>query len=382
MRLVIIWAFLLIILKLTKLKLTNCRNYSNLNIKFSNNMNIFIGNNAQGKTNLLESIVFLSLTKSHRVGQNPNVVMFNKNVCKINGVIKKADIITKLECRIGDKKELFKNGTIIRKVSDYISNLNVIVFGPDDLDIVKGSPNNRRNLLNIELSQIDKDYLNTYNEFNKILRIRNEYLKMMYSNSLTDKSYLDILTDKFIEKSIYIYQKRNEFINKINESVNDNYNLISKGDNIRVIYENNIHFDNYEVDEIRKEMESIIRDNYYKEIKYGMSLYGPHRDDFSFYINDSDIKYYGSQGQQKLAILSFKLSEIDIFEDITLEKPILLLDDIFSEFDIKKRNNLIKYINSKDIQSFITTTDLKNINKRYLDGASIYEVKDGNIERK
>ena len=382
MRLVIIWAFLLIILKLTKLKLTNFRNYSNLNIKFSNNMNIFIGNNAQGKTNLLESIVFLSLTKSHRVGQNPNVVMFNKNVCKINGVIKKADIITKLECRIGDKKELFKNGTIIRKVSDYISNLNVIVFGPDDLDIVKGSPNNRRNLLNIELSQIDKDYLNTYNEFNKILRIRNEYLKMMYSNSLTDKSYLDILTDKFIEKSIYIYQKRNEFINKINESVNDNYNLISKGDNIRVIYENNIHFDNYEVDEIRKEMESIIRDNYYKEIKYGMSLYGPHRDDFSFYINDSDIKYYGSQGQQKLAILSFKLSEIDIFEDITLEKPILLLDDIFSEFDIKKRNNLIKYINSKDIQSFITTTDLKNINKRYLDSASIYEVKDGNIERK
>ena len=345
-------------------------------------MNIFIGNNAQGKTNLLESIVFLSLTKSHRVGQNPNVVMFNKNVCKINGVIKKADIITKLECRIGDKKELFKNGTIIRKVSDYISNLNVIVFGPDDLDIVKGSPNNRRNLLNIELSQIDKDYLNTYNEFNKILRIRNEYLKMMYSNSLTDKSYLDILTDKFIEKSIYIYQKRNEFINKINESINDNYNIISKGDNIRVIYENNIHFDNYDVDEIRKEMESIIHDNYYKEIKYGMSLYGPHRDDFSFYINDSDIKYYGSQGQQKLAILSFKLSEIDIFEDITLEKPILLLDDIFSEFDIKKRNNLIKYINSKDIQSFITTTDLKNINKRYLDGASIYEVKDGNIERK
>lgn len=382
MRLVIIWAFLLIILKLTKLKLTNFRNYSNLNIKFSNNMNIFIGNNAQGKTNLLESIVFLSLTKSHRVGQNPNVVMFNKNVCKINGVIKKADIVTKLECRISDKKELFKNGTVIRKVSDYISNLNVIVFGPDDLEIVKGSPNNRRILLNIELSQIDSNYLNTYNEFNKILRIRNEYLKMMYSNSLTDKSYLDILTDKFIEKSIYIYQKRNEFINKINESINDNYNLISKGDNIKVIYENNILFDNYDVDEIRKEMESIIHDNYYKEIKYGMSLYGPHRDDFSFYINNSDIKFYGSQGQQKLAILSFKLSEIDIFEDITLEKPILLLDDIFSEFDIKKRNNLIKYIKSKDIQSFITTTDLKSINKRYLDGASIYEVKDGNIERK
>ena len=113
-----------------------------------------------------------------------------------------------------------------------------------------------------------------------------------------------------------------------------------------------------------------------------MSLYGPHRDDFIFNNNDKDIKYYGSQGQQKLAILSFKLSEIDIFNNITGEDPILLLDDIFSEFDIKKRNNILKYINSKDIQCFITTTDLKNINKRYISNASIYEVKDGNIERK
>ena len=378
----IIWAFLLIILKLRKLKLTNFRNYSNLNIKFDNNMNIFIGSNAQGKTNLLESIVFLSLTKSHRVGQNPNIIMFNKNICKINGVVKKGSIVTKLECRISDKKELFKNGTNIRKVSDYISNLNVIVFGPDDLDIVKGSPSIRRNLLNIELSQIDKDYLNTYNEFNKILRIRNEYLKMMFNNSLSDKSYLDILTDKFIDKAILIYQKRYEFINKINKNINDNYNFIGKDGNISIYYDTNIEFNNFSYDEIKNKMNDIIKSNYYKELKYGMSLYGPHRDDFIFNNNDKDIKYYGSQGQQKLAILSFKLSEIDIFNNITGEDPILLLDDIFSEFDIKKRNNILKYINSKDIQCFITTTDLKNINKRYISNASIYEVKEGNIGRK
>ena len=171
-------------------------------------------------------------------------------------------------------------------------------------------------------------------------------------------------------------------MNKINEKINDNYNFIGKDGNINIYYDTNIEFNDFSYNEIKNKMNDIIKSNYYKELKYGMSLYGPHRDDFIFNNNDKDIKYYGSQGQQKLAILSFKLSEIDIFNNITGENPILLLDDIFSEFDIKKRNNILKYINSKDIQCFITTTDLKNINKRYIINASIYEVKDGNIERK
>ena len=345
-------------------------------------MNIFVGNNAQGKTNILESIIILALTKSHRVGVNPNIIIFNKKKRKIKGVIKKEKIISKLEFSQDDEsKQLSLNGTKIRKVSDYISNLNVIVFTPNDLDIIQGSPNIRRNLLNIELSQISKTYLNTLNQYNKVLKTRNEYLKVLYGNSIGDKKYLDILTDKLIEKAIIIYQLRNDFINKINNEIDKNYRNISNVGNLKIQYLPNIEIDNFSDDEIEKKLRKIIVKNYNKELKYGMSLYGPHRDDFSFILDENDLKYFGSQGQQKLAVLSFKLSEISIFKDYTDTYPVLLLDDIFSEFDLNKRNNLLKYIRSLDIQSILTTTDLKNINKRYVKESYIYNVHNGNIER-
>ena len=164
-------------MKITKISLLNFRNYDKTDIKFNENMNIFVGENAQGKTNILESIVILALTKSHRVGVNPNIIKFNKSRCSIKGTIKKNKLISKLEYRQkDDKKELFINNKKINRNSDYLSNLNVIVFIPDDLEIIKGSPVFRRNLLNIELCQIFNNYVNTYNEFNKILKNRNEYL--------------------------------------------------------------------------------------------------------------------------------------------------------------------------------------------------------------
>ena len=345
-------------------------------------MNIFVGNNAQGKTNILESIIILALTKSHRVGVNPNIIMFNKKKCKIKGVIKKDKIISKLEFSQDDEsKQLSLNGTKIRKISDYISNLNVIVFTPNDLDIIQGSPNIRRNLLNIELSQISKTYLNTLNQYNKVLKTRNEYLKVLYGNSIGDKKYLDILTDKLIEKAIIIYQLRNDFINKINNEIDKNYRKISNIGNLKIQYLPNIEIDNFSDDEIENKLRKIIIKNYNKELKYGMSLYGPHRDDFSFILDENDLKYFCSQGQQKLAVLSFKLSEISIFKDYTDTYPVLLLDDIFSEFDLDKRKNLLKFINSLDIQSILTTTDLKNISKRYVKDSYIYNVKNGNVER-
>ena len=172
-------------------------------------MNIFIGNNAQGKTNILESIVILALTKSHRIGISPNIIKFGKKKAKINGVVRKDKIINKLGVEITENnKKLMINLDEIKKVSDYISNLNVIVFTPDDLDIIKGSPSIRRNLLNIELSQISKVYLNTYNEYNKLLKTRNEYLKLLLSNSIADKKYLDVITDK-LSKRIKLW---NDFI--------------------------------------------------------------------------------------------------------------------------------------------------------------------------
>ena len=346
-------------------------------------MNILVGDNAQGKTNILEAITFLALTKSHRLGVTPNIIMFEKSKCKLSGTIKKERIITKLNIELTENtKQLQVNRTNIRKVADYISYLNVIIFTPDDLEIIKGSPNVRRNLLNIQLSQISKEYLKKYNEYNKLLKTRNEYLKILFNNSIADKNYLDVITDKLIEKAIFIYQKRNEYINFVNLYINNYYNYIAKDTEINVRYVPNVSFDNYDYETIRKRLKHIFYKNYMKELNYGMTIYGPHRDDFYFEYKGNDLKYFGSQGQQKLAILSFKLSEIPIFKEFCETEPVLLLDDIFGELDIKKRNKLLEIICKDDIQSIITTTDLKNINRKYIDNATVFYVKDGIIQRK
>ncbi len=370
-------------MKITKINLVNFRNYLNETISFDNHMNIIVGENAQGKTNILEAIIFLALTKSHRIGTNPNIIMFNKNKCKISGVIKRDKIVTKLEIELNeDEKKLRVNQTDIRKVTDYISHLNVIVFTPDDLEIIKGAPSSRRNLLNIQLSQLFKDYIIQYNEYNKLLKTRNEYLKILFNNNIADKTYLDIITDKLIEKAVSIYQKRKEYIDQINISINLYYKEISADGDLHIRYVPNIDIDDYDSEAIRKKLKYTFKKNYLKELNYGMTIYGPHRDDFIFEYNDKDLKLFGSQGQQKLAILSFKLSEISIFKEYAGTEPVLLLDDIFGELDIKKRNKLLSIINSDNVQSIITTTDLKSIQKKYVENASVYNVKNGKVERK
>lgn len=371
-------------MKIKNLELVNFRNYDKVNISLCDGMNIFIGDNAQGKTNILESIVILGLTKSHRLGNNPNIIKFGKKVSRIKGTVKKDNnIINKLEVQFRDKEKLLSiNGTNIKKVSSYISNLNVIVFSPDDLDIIKGSPSIRRNLLNIQLSQISNTYLNTYNEYNKILKTRNEYLKILYSNSIADVKYLDVITERLIDKAFIIYKDRINYINYINENINVYYNKISGSGDLKICYEPNISID-YISDEcvFKQYLKEKFTKNYTKELNYGMTLFGPHRDDFSFILNDLNLKLFGSQGQQKLAILSYKLSEIPIFKSISNSYPVLLLDDIFSELDIKKRNSLLKIID-KDIQCIITTTDLKNISKKNITNSVVFEVRNGKIERK
>ena len=234
-------------MKLTKINLSNFRNYSNISVSFNSKMNIFIGNNAQGKTNMLEAIVMLALTKSHRIGVNPNIIQFNKNKTVIKGIVKNERIISRLELIVTEESKKTKvNGDEIKKIADYISNLNVIIFTPDDLEIIKSSPNIRRNLLNIQLSQISKKYLNTYNEYNKLLKTRNEYLKILFNNSIAEKDYLDILTDKLIEKAIVIYQKRSEYLDLIGKKIDYYYKEITGEGGLKIIYLPNVGFESYE----------------------------------------------------------------------------------------------------------------------------------------
>ncbi len=367
---------------LDRISLYNFRNYHKINLQLGPNMNIFIGQNAQGKTNILEAISILALTKSHRSGVDPNLIKIGEEKAILKGKVKDNKIINNLEVQlVNANKKIIVNNSNIKKLADYISYLNIIIFTPDDLELIKGSPSIRRNFFNIELSQLSKTYLNTYNEYNKILKTRNEYLKLLFTSSLADKNYLDILTDTLVEKAIIVYQERKKFIDYINENLSNIFYDIANQKELRIQYVTNLHFDQFDYDTIKKKMLDTFQQNYEKELNYKMTLYGPHRDDFIFYLNEIDLKFFGSQGQQRLAVIATKLSEIGIFESICHTKPILLLDDIFSELDLQKRKKLLKYIHN-DLQSVITTTDLKNIQKKFLENANIYVVENGNVYRK
>ena len=201
-----------------RLNLVNFRNYSKVNLELGPSMNIFIGENASGKTNILESIVVLALTKSYKNINENNLIRLAKKKTKIKGTVKNDKSLKNLEIEIMETEKVVKvNNKRIYCLADYISNLNIVLFTPDDLELIKGSPSIRRNLLNMELSQLSSLYLNTYNQYNKILRTRNEYLKILFTNNIADKKYLDILTEQLIDKAIVIYKLRNEYLEKFKE---------------------------------------------------------------------------------------------------------------------------------------------------------------------
>ena len=367
---------------LRKIKLVNFRNYANLNINFSKNINIIIGDNAQGKTNLLESIYTLALTKSYRTTNDANLIRNNQEKFIVVGEIKDSSVFKKLSVELHNNNKIVKlNDNIINKISDYIGNLYVILSSPDDLQIIKGSPSERRNFLNIEISQLSSNYIKKYNEFNKILKMRNDYLKLLLTNNLSDYSYLDILTNNLIERELDIYIERNNFINNINENLSKIYENIMDISNLKILYQPNIEINDFDRDNLREILKDKYKKNIKREILMGMTLYGPHRDDFTFIIEENDIKIYGSQGQQKIAFIALKFAEIPIFEEKTGTKPVILLDDIFSELDKKKKNRLMKYIND-DYQVIITSNDTKDIGKEILMNSKIIKVKDGKIIEK
>lgn len=366
---------------LRKIKLVNFRNYRKQEINFDKKINIIIGDNAQGKTNILESIYFLALTKSYRTN-DINLINKDFEFTSVKGEIKDENIYKKLYVELTKESKSVKiNNNEVKKISDYITNLNVILVCPEDINILQGTPAERRNFLNIELSQISKNYIKKYNEFNKILKIRNNYLKMLYQSSNSDMRYLDSVTENLIEREIEIYQERKNFIDKINENVANIYQDISGIKNFKVIYNTNIEIKDFETNSLREILKNKYKNSLSKEIENGMTLYGPHRDDLSFMIDDSDIKLYGSQGQQKVAIIALKLSEIEIFKKMTNTYPIILLDDIFSELDIKNRNKLINYI-STGMQVIITSNDTRGINSKFINSAKIFKVIKGNIIEK
>lgn len=369
---------------LKQLIVKNFRNYSHTELLLNSNINIFFGNNAQGKTNLLESIYFLSFTKSHRSFIDNSLIKKDENMLKITGILKSKDIFdTKLEITLEkDKKNIYVDGDIYKKVSDYITKMNIIIFYPEDLDIIKGSPNIRRRYLNSEISQYDNNYLLELNKFRKIQKMRNDYLKKINSINNYDKQYFSIINDYFLNSSINIYLSRNDFIFEINKIVENIFYDLTGLNGFQVKYKNSLGIDNfngYSKDEIKEKFSEKLDHSFEFDLRVGSSLIGPHKDELEFFLNDLNLKFYGSQGQQRLAILSIKLAELEILKKYKSDTPILLLDDVFSELDDEKKNRLLKYIN-QDIQTIITTTDLKSIDQSIIDKSKLFEIENGNIK--
>jgi len=219
------------------------------------------------------------------------------------------------------------------------------------------------------------------NEYNYILKMRNDYLKKMNLNAMIDKRYLDIINDKLIEKAIKIYEFRFKFVEEINSLIENIFYKITGLKSLKIYFDNSLGMGNFDESLIKKTMNDKFKKNYNQELMLGNTLNGPHRDDFKFILNDMDMKLYASQGQQRLAIIAFKIAELFIFKRIKKSYPVLLLDDIFSEIDIKKRNKIIKYLNN-DIQTIITTTDLVDISEDLLKKARIFKIRNGKITKR
>ena len=361
-------------MKLSTIKIVNFRNYSNVKVDFNDKLNIIYGDNGAGKTNLVEAIYALSLTKSFRTNDDKNLIKNSEVSAKIEGVIESNNTINNYQVVISKEGKKVKiDNKKNKKISDYISNINIILLEPDEQIIFSSSPSLRRKLINIEISQLKKEYIIYLNNYNKVLKQRNFYLRELYINGNSSRDYLDILTKELVKEGMKVYEKRLDFINKINMYISNKYLEIFEFGKLEVKYKSDYMGKNAD------EVFDYYYKNYNKEINAGKTLYGIHHDDIVFLLDGNNISEFGSNGQCKNAILAFKLAEIEVIFDEKKDYPILILDDIFSALDNIKIKNIVKFLN-KNIQTFITTTDLERIDGELTKNSKIIRVKNGTLE--
>ena len=335
------------------LKINNFRNYKNQEIKLNKNINIFVGENAQGKTNIIESIFLSSIGKSFRASKDTELIKFGEKSAQIEINFKKSDRDGNIKIEIGDKKNIFLNKIKIKKLSDLLGNVHTVIFTPDDINVLKGGPQNRRRFLDIMISQLRPNYMYTYNLYKKTLEERNHYLKKIKTEKAKEE-FLEIWDEQLIQYGKIIADYRKEFIEKIKNKIKNIHNDITGNkEDIKIEYMTDcLNQSTYQ---------ELLRERRKLDILKGYTTKGIHRDDFQIFLNDLLVNIYGSQGQHRTAMLSLKISELQVINEEIGENPILLLDDFMSELDEARRNNFME--NIKDTQVIITCTDnlsLKN----------------------
>lgn len=367
-----------------QLSLKNYRNYEELEISFENKVNVILGENAQGKTNVMESIFVLAMAKSHRTSNDKELIRWDKEYAKIEGRIQKQHGSLPMQLIISKRGKKAKcNHIEQQKLSQYVGNMNVVMFAPEDLNLVKGSPQIRRRFIDMEIGQVSPIYLHDMSQYQKILQQRNHYLKMMQIKKQNDHTMLEILTEQFIETAVKIIAKRFEFLRLLESWAQPIHKGISRGlETLKIEYKPSV--DVSEEQDLSKmvagfeEKFSKVKD---REIERGTTMFGPHRDDLLFFVNKRDVQTYGSQGQQRTTALSLKLAEIELIQSEIGEYPILLLDDVLSELDDYRQSHLLNTIQGK-VQTFVTTTNIDGIDHQTLKEAATFTVESGTMKKR
>lgn len=365
---------------LSKFSLEFYRNYPSLDVDFSRDVNIFLGQNAQGKTNLLESIYFLGLTRSHRTSNDKELIEFDADFARIKGHLHQSQIELDLEVRVTPKGKIaYINHLEQAKLSNYIGKMTAILFSPEDLNLIKGSPAIRRRFMDLEFGQISAEYLYFISQYRQVLKQKNNYLKQLALNKTKDLVFLEVLSDQLAGLGAEIVHYRIKLINELNTRSKLAHEQISgTKEELELKYSaTGIEVDeSMSVENLYQNLLSAYETNQSKEIKSGTTLVGPHRDDLIFSINQQNAHLYGSQGQQRTVVLSIKLAEVQLIHQITGEYPILLLDDVMSELDVTRQTALLNYIHGKT-QTFITTTDLAGISWEIIQKPKIFKIANG-----
>lgn len=371
-------------MRLSSLDLINFRNYTKLSLQFPSNLIVLLGENAQGKTNLLESIYALATTKSHRTSKEKEMIKWKEPFARIEANIEQALQSKELELVISQKGRKTKvNGLEMIKLSDYVGNLNVVLFAPEDLTIVKGTPQIRRRFLDIEMGQMSSNYLYQLSKYQTILKQRNHYLKKSMKEKTFDPIFLSVLNEQLSEFGTRIILFRCKFINQLNKEIKlIHHSLSNHKEELQIKYLSLlIENSSLDYEEINQRFRKLLIESEEKDRVRMMTTVGPHRDDLAFEINGFDVGHFGSQGQQRTTALSLKLAEITIIEKETGETPLLLLDDVLSELDDSRQIQLIKAIEGK-IQTFITTTGLAHLEDKLTYQPDVLYVNDGEVVRR
>ncbi|MGT2785401.1 DNA replication/repair protein RecF [Streptococcus merionis] len=341
---------------LKSIHLQNYRNYKEQTVNFHPGLNVFLGQNAQGKTNILEAIYFLSLTRSHRTRSDKDLVYFSKNQFSLSGQVVKQTGTIPLEVSLTEKGRVTKvNHLKQTRLANYIGHLNVVLFAPEDLQLIKGAPALRRKFMDMELGQMKPIYLSELASYHHVLKQRNTYLKQVEK---IDLDFLAVLDDQLIEYGSRVIEQRLDFVKQLETfSQAKHYDISSKKEELSLSYQSS--FDFKDVDTIRQDFRKSLDDSRKRDLFKKNTGVGPHRDDLNFFINGMNA-HFGSQGQHRSLVLSIKLAEINLMESVTKESPILLLDDVMSELDDIRQLKLLETISDKT-QTFITTTSLDHL---------------------